>query len=273
MEEQTIEAFLQVAPALKDMLQEDIMVVVTDTTKFIYYKPGDKLDTKIKTGIEIPANGGVYKALKSGEINCALIPKDTYGIPFKSISYPIKNSGGKVIGVVCIGKSLEQQYEVEGATDSLFSSLEESSSSIEEISSGSEKLIHIIGDVIETTKQTETVVQKSYHIISSMENIASQSNLLSLNASIEAARSGEHGRGFAVVANEMSKLAKLSKELSKKVSNDLLDINHSMQDILEKENAAQSVSEGQSAATQEITASLQEITASAEVLADIAKIK
>lgn len=95
------------------------------------------------------------------------------------------------------------------------------------VAAGTVSLKDKIGQVQTQILRLSEHLSQIYNITNVVSDLASQTNMLALNASVEAARAGEHGKGFAVVATEIRKLADQSKQSADKINSLIMDIQNS----------------------------------------------
>ena len=140
-----------------------------------------------------------------------------------------------------------------------------SSDALGNLKASSEDMSFKIDDISSAISETQGAVATINEKVEQIASIASQTNLLSLNASIEAARAGEAGKGFAVVAEEIGKLADSSRQMAN-------DIRVEMDNLLSKSDAAVSAAGEVKEGNEEQNEALDKTLASiSDMLQDIGK--
>jgi hypothetical protein len=264
-----LEAFIQVAPYLPQLVSGKIGVVVSDRIKWLASYSIPEIASQVVVGEAIKSGSAVYKAMQAKQRVVVEVDKEVYGIPYIAISMPITDDQQHIIGAVAIHESLERKEILVDASNQLSNSASGLLASIQSILAQAEQLSNTSSSLKMLSANATQEVSTTDHILTVIQNIANQTNLLGLNAAIEAARVGEMGRGFSVVAEEVRKLAVSSAGSAGEINKILSSLTQSIQQISGEMEQVDTISKSQATAIQELTAHSQELSALSEQLSSL----
>ena len=164
-------------------------------------------------------------------------------------------------------------------TEQINASSEEVASTSQAMSNGATSQTELISEVNEDISGTKLlvaeIVRKIQNNTDEVAQIALQTNILALNAGIEASRAGDYGRGFAVVAENVRKLSDQSKIAAEQIALVAVEIQERLQNSFDKISTSMvnivSVSEETAASAEEVAAAAEEMTATTEELSSAAQ--
>ncbi|WP_370215442.1 methyl-accepting chemotaxis protein [Idiomarina sp.] len=183
---------------------------------------------------------------------------------------PIKDDNGTVQSIIKFATDITEQavasQQAEEAAEIAQSTSLQTAHIVKDAMKGIQRNANTAADIVKRSEQADAVVQelksqsvKISETVKTINGLADQTNLLALNAAIEAARAGEHGRGFAVVADEVRQLANRTTQATAEISQVMTMSEGVSARISENMAAIQQVAQTGEEQMQEIRAIMEEI--------------
>ena len=212
-----LEKLVALLPTIREaMADTDVGLSVSDCEKVIYYNPGRTLDLKVPSGAPLREGMVLMDAIRQQKRIARRQEKDIWGIPFIATALPVKEEG-RVVGAISFQTAVARQDALKDMANKLMDNINLLASTSEEVTAQTQEMAAVTRGLAEMSQESQKRTQDTGQVLALIRNVAGQTNLLGLNAAIEAARVGEAGRGFGVVAEEIRKLATSSSESIQKI--------------------------------------------------------
>jgi hypothetical protein len=263
-----LEHFVAIAPYFHQLVLEDCHFTITDKEKFIVSIPGKTFKMGIKVGDPIKP-GATLIAMQEKRRIVREGNKQLFGIAHIVVSVPIIEND-EAVGCISIAYSRDKNDEMyqmaqtlEEMTRQIAAGARTIAEASGELSVASEKITDMSSVMGEKTKGITEVINFA-------TDVASRTNLLGVNAAIQAAHAGEYGKGFSVVAQEIRRLAKHSDESAKNIQAQIKDLQAIVEELMKDIEKSHAYIQEQAAGSEEIAASIEEINKLAKKLSDLA---
>ncbi|MFZ7120299.1 MAG: methyl-accepting chemotaxis protein [Eubacteriaceae bacterium] len=265
---EVLEAFNVIIDYLPKLMDDPTAIWIADTENYVTIRNIPEVPLSEESGSPIAPM--IKDMINKGEL---IVSDFSEGVevPFKSYILPIKGQDGKIDGTILMAKSLKKRQEVVDVAETLKSSLEQITDAINDLNINIQEVVDANEQILSIVNEANSHTEDTNEILNFIQEISSQTNLLGLNAAIEASRAGEFGRGFDVVAKEIRKLSTSTSESIKKVDTVLKNIGGSIKNINDKVSDTNAVFETQASSLEEVAASIEELNSTAQILYSFAE--
>lgn len=256
-----IEALALSAPYIHLALKEEAIVAVCekDGQRMVKYLPGKRVDTGYKDGDAInPNDENVFTAF-NGRNADVIIPEDVYGVAVNAFSFPIKENG-KVVGALAFGLPIDNTIKLEKYMNQMNEIVNNLQDKVHTIASHSEELAATSEEINRQAQHALEDAEKTNAITDLIKSISRQTNLLGLNASIEAARAGQHGAGFNIVAQEVRKMSQETSQATENIEGSLKNIHQNLENLQQNMGQINGATNEQAQLVQDFSEIIEQLT-------------